>query len=352
MLSSPALRFAPMEVRHLTSACRVRLYAVADLLARRSDAGLIKRCHGDLHLDNIVMWQGRPTLFDAIEFDEVLATIDTLYDLAFLLMDLDQRGQRAAANVILNRYLWRTQEQLDLEGLATLPLFLALRAGIRAMVTAQRAHLRAEPRAIAEKSSANAYLAAALGYLIPAPPRLLVVGGLSGTGKSTLAAALAPMMTPAPGALHLRSDLERKSMLGAAETERLPASCYTAEVNHKVYVLLAMKARTALAAGHSVIVDAVYLALDERNTLEQVARDLRVPFAGVWLHAAQEALVRRVAGRINDASDATPDVVRRQLEWLSRAGQATWNPVDAGGSAEQTLQVAREHLALPARLDG
>ncbi|MFZ1102219.1 MAG: phosphotransferase, partial [Hyphomicrobiaceae bacterium] len=111
----------------------------AAVLDRRASAGCVRRCHGDLHLNNIVLWQGRPVLFDALEFDEELATIDTLYDLAFLLMDLDRRGRRADANAVLNRYLWRSGSDLDLEGLRALPLLLGLRSAIRAMVTAERA---------------------------------------------------------------------------------------------------------------------------------------------------------------------------------------------------------------------
>ena len=341
-LAMPAIGFSAEEVQQLTSASVARLDAVTSLLERRSSAGLVRRCHGDLHLGNIVLWQERPTLFDAIEFDEALATIDTLYDLAFLLMDLDQRGQRTAANIILNRYLWRTQELLDLEGLAAVPLFLGLRAAIRAMVQSQRAALRVEKSADSNLGLARQYLHAAINYLAPAPPRLIAVGGLSGTGKSTLAAALAPTIAPAPGALHLRSDLERKSLLGVEETARLPTSGYTPEINAQVYDVLLRKARLALAAGHGVIVDAVYLAEDDRNAVEQVALDLNVPFGGLWLTAPEEVMVQRVAGRSNDASDATPDVVRRQLEWRGHAIGGAWVTIDAGGSAEDTLRAARK----------
>ncbi len=341
-LATPALGFAANEIRQLISACESRLDAVASLLQRRSSAGFVRRCHGDLHLGNMVLWQGRPTLFDAIEFDDALATIDTLYDLAFLLMDLDRRGQRPAANVILNRYLWRTQDLLDLEGLAALPLFLGLRAGIRAMVLAQRAALQLVPPGGIDHATAASYLRAASGYLAPAPARLVAVGGLSGTGKSTLAATLAPTIAPAPGALQLRSDLERKSLLGVEETARLPATGYTPEVTSQVYDVVLRKARRALAAGHSVIVDAVYHAESERNDLEQLARDLGVPFAGLWLTAPEATMLRRVAGRINDASDATPDIVRRQLEWHDSGIRDVWTSIDAGGSADDTLRAAQQ----------
>ena len=345
-LDAPALEFASDELRQLASALLSRLASVGSILERRSNAGLVRRCHGDLHLGNIVLWQGRPTPFDAIEFDETMATIDTLYDLAFLLMDLDQRGQRKAANIVFNRYLWRTQEVLDLEGLAAMPLFLGLRASIRAMVLAQRAALRVEQPGGIDHTAARSYLHAAIGYLAPSPPRLVAVGGLSGTGKSTLAAMLAPLIEPAPGALHLRSDLERKSMLGFEETERLPASGYEPEVNRRVYEALLRKAQVALAAGHAVIVDAVYLAEGDRADLQQLACDTGVPFAGLWLTAPEQFIVQRVAERINDASDATPDVVRRQLEAHDPAKTGSWTIIDAGGSAENTLRAAHTALAM------
>jgi uncharacterized protein len=324
---------------------REQIDRVAGVLDHRARQGFVRRCHGDLHLGNIVLWRGQPVLFDAIEFDEELATIDTLYDLAFLLMDLDIRGQRPAANVILNRYLWRSGDPLDLEGLAALPLFLGLRAAIRAMVTAQRAHLEQGDPATRDVETARAYLGAALGYLAPAPPRLVAIGGLSGTGKSTLASALAPGVGPAPGAVHLRSDLERKSLFGVAETERLPAEHYTEATSAQVYGILYWKARTALAAGHAVIADAVFAKPEERAAIEAVAAELGTPFQGLWLSAAPGHLVARVAQRTGDASDATLAVVRQQLAWQTGTLSPRWTAIDAGGSPAETLACASKLLA-------
>lgn len=342
---SPSLGFSPESADELAARCTSYLDKVGALLADRARAGHVRRCHGDLHLANIVLWQGRPTLFDALEFDENLATIDTLYDFAFLLMDLDKRDQRAAANVVLNRYLWRRQETLDLDGLAALPLFLALRAAIRAMVIAQRSALGADHDLQAAPLEAMAYFGAALAYLSPPPARLIAVGGLSGTGKSTLAAALAPAIGAAPGAVHLRSDLERKALLGAAETERLDASCYTQEAGRRVYEVLCRKAKMAIAAGHGVIVDAVFLDATERAEMEQVAASEGVSFTGLWLTAPEAVMTRRVADRTGDASDATPQVVRRQVSQLdSEPAECAWLQVDAGGSATATLAAARALL--------
>ncbi len=322
----------------------------AAVLDRRAAHGHVRRCHGDLHLDNIVMWQGRPTLFDAIEFDEELASIDTLYDLAFLLMDLDYRGLGTAANAVLNRYLWRSQEALDLDGLAALPLFLGLRAGVRALVAAERAQQEEAAGREEERgrciARARGHMRAALAHLDPPPPELVAVGGLSGTGKSTLAATLAAQIGPCPGAVHLRSDLERKALFGRTEMERLGAEGYTEAATARVYGTLIEKAERVLAAGHGVIVDAVFAREDERRHLETAAAKAGLPLKGLWLTASPSVLMERVAQRRNDASDATVDVVRTQLDYDIGSLSPAWKVVDAGGDAEGTEQRARVALSL------
>ena len=316
------------------------------ILNERAAAGFVRRCHGDLHLNNIVLWRGRPVLFDAIEFDEELGTIDTLYDLAFLLMDLDNRRQRGVANEVLNRYLWRSGAELDLHGLAALPLFLGLRAAIRAMVTAERAQQEGADASVRDRQRARDYLQAANAYLAPGPSRLIAVGGLSATGKSTLAHRLAPELGPAPGAVHLRSDLERKRLQGVGATFRLGPEAYTQAARDRVYAVLYEKARHVLAAGHAVIVDAVFAKPEERATVEAVATELGLRFQGLWLTASSETLLNRVAARRGDASDATSEVVRRQLGWHLGSFAETWTEFDTSGSVEETLQKARDALAL------
>lgn len=317
------------------------------LLARRAAAGFVRRCHGDLHLGNIVLWQNRPVPFDAIEFDEDLATVDTLYDLAFLLMDLDRHRCRSAANAVLARYLWRTRDPMDLEGLALLPLFLALRAGVRAMVRIDRARQLDGAQRSAACDRAAGTFALARSYLAPPPPRLVAVGGFSGTGKSTLAARLAPEFGAAPGALHLRSDLERKALADVEDAVRLPPEAYTPAASAEVYETLFARARLALAAGCSVIVDAVFALPDERARIAAVASACRVPFAGLWLDAAPDVLKTRVAARRGDASDATVAVVERQLD--QEPGAITWHRIDAGHGAEATFARAFGVLNLSPR---
>lgn len=337
--------FDTPDVQQFSREARRQLERASAILDERARCGCVRRCHGDLHLGNIVLWHGRPVLFDAIEFDETIATVDTLYDLAFLLMDLDRRNQRRAANVALNRYLWRANDELTLRGLLAMPLFLACRAGIRAMVTADRAAQELASAAEHDRDVARSYLRAALGYLAPSPPRLVAVGGLSGTGKTTLAAALAPQLGSAPGAVHLRSDLERKSLFGVEETDRLPAHSYTPETSDRVYAILQRKARLALTSGHSIVVDAVYAMPEERSAIEALAAELGIPFQGLWMTAASEKMTARVTARHDDASDATPDVVLRQLTWDIGALSPAWMPLDAGGGTGDVLRRAEHALA-------
>ena len=334
---------SPEDLSSFRDRARKQLARAKYSLRLRSRRGCVRRCHGDLHLKNIVLLDGKPTLFDAIEFDEDIATIDLLYDLAFLIMDLDQRGMRTQANLVLNRYLHHSGTAADIYGLTALPLFLGCRAGVRAIVAMDRAAQVETDDTPAIADTIRHYLNAALGYLEPAPARAIAVGGFSGSGKSTLAAALAPHVGSAPGALHLRSDLERKAMFGVAETERLPPDSYTQESSDKVYDLLMQKARIAMKAGHSVIVDAVFSKPGERAAIEQAAARQGVPFSGLWMNAPRETLMERVAARKGDASDATSDVVERQLEYGT--GPIRWQPINAGGDIADVVSIAKSYLA-------
>lgn len=336
---------APFSNKAFAAAVEVQLDRAAPVLRARGMAGHIARCHGDLHLNNIVLWQGTPTLFDAIEFDENLATIDTFYDLAFLLMDLDHRRHRDIANSVFNRYMAQSRTSLDLEGLTALPLFMGLRSAIRGLVTAQRALLQPDRSAAHDRdlAAARASLEDAMRYLSPAPARLIAIGGFSGTGKTTLAASIAPQFEPAPGALHIRTDLERKALFGVGETERLPPSTYTRETSDRVYDVVMDKARRTLAAGHSVVVDAVFSELGERDAIAELAKNAGITFTGLWLTAEPERLKARVTARANDASDATADVV--ELQFRRGSGNNEWLQIDAGGPPEVTLAAAVRLIA-------
>jgi uncharacterized protein len=307
--------------RHL----RGSIAKAAALLDRRRDDEHVRVCHGDLHLRNICLVDGRPTVFDAIEFNPKLSCIDVLYDVAFLLMDLWRRQLPAHANRVFNAYLART---LDLDGLALLPLFLSCRAGVRAKTTVTAAGMTPPgDRRDGLVRAAGEYLDLAWSLAFPPPPCLVAIGGFSGAGKSTLARALAPGIGGAPGALVLRSDTVRKALAGVPAGSRLDAAAYTATRSAEVYTALAGRAETALAAGHSVIVDAVFASRRERARLAAIARRAAVPFAGCWLEGSREVLGDRLRRRVGDASDATPEVLDRQLE--TGAGPVAWRRLDA-----------------------
>ena len=333
--------FDPPTAGKLTDDSRLAFANVRPVLLERGEAGFVRRGHGDLHLRNIVLLEGEPTLFDAVEFSDEIASGDVLYDLAFLLMDLEERGVRAAANRLFNRYL-APEPAEALTGLIALPLFLGLRAAIRAKVEAAGAErLEGEKREEA-RALAHRYFDCAVHFLVAAPPRLVAVGGLSGVGKSALAGALAPEIGRAPGALWLRSDAERKVMFGVDETVHLPASAYANNVTRDIYERLIVKARTALRAGQSVLLDATFAAAAERSAAAAVAAEVGVSFAGLFLDAPLATRLERIGSRQADASDADAEVARRQAaEPLSERG---WAAVAASGSLSDTLALARSRL--------
>jgi aminoglycoside phosphotransferase family enzyme/predicted kinase len=324
----PSGIFDPEAIATLTQGCERALALQRGLLESRRARGAVKECHGDLHLGNICLIDGRPVLFDCLEFDERLSNIDVLYDLAFLLMDLRAHGLAGDANIVLNRYLDRRDE---VEGLAAMPLFMAVRAAIRAHVTITRNH--------AAGQEAKAYLSAAFDILRLVGPRLIAIGGLSGSGKSTAAYRLAPSIGAAPGGRVIRSDVIRKRLFGVSPETALPADTYTLEVTGRVYRSMLDEATKCLAAGHSAILDAVYLRRDERDAVADVARKAKVPFAGIWLEAPAAVLEQRIAGRRNDASDADAAVLRKQLE--IDPGRLDWTPIDAANGSDTVVAIAQ-----------
>lgn len=330
----------PAEIDALTTASRAALDDCREILERRRRDGFVRRCHGDLHLRNVVAYKGRPVLFDAVEFSDALAEIDVLYDLAFMVMDLECRDLSHPASILLNRYLDVTG---DAGGLTALPLFLSLRAAIRAHVEAATAKLQSDPAQVAEYTDrARRYFDRARAYLTPETPSLIAIGGLSGSGKSRLARALAPCLGPAPGARVVRTDTTRKRLAGVSFNARLGSSAYTFESNQVTYDAVFQEAATALRAGRSVIADAVFAAPDERAGIEEVARQAGVAFRGLWLDAPAEVLEERVTHRRHNASDATAFVVRMQLQY--DLGTVEWPRLDSSGDRDETLAMARARL--------
>lgn len=309
------------EVEAVTAACREALARHAGLLDQRAGDGKVRRGHGDLHLRNICLIDGKPLLFDCLEFDEDLATADILYDLAFVLMDLWHRKLESLANVLFNRYLDTIGDET---GLRLLPFLMAVRAAVRAHVTA----IDSGKAAAARMSEAQAYLQLCRDLLKPRPAILVAIGGYSGSGKSTLAARLASSLGPVPGARIAASDRIRKHMHGVAPETRLPSSAYADDVSTRTYRAMAELAGSMIVQGHAAIADAVFDRRVERERIEETARHVGVPFRGLWLDAPAQMLVERVAARRGDVSDATPEVVMAQL--ARRGAASDWTRIAAG----------------------
>jgi uncharacterized protein len=329
--------FSQSEVNTLIDGQRRISKSLLDDLDRRRRDGFVRLCHGDLHLRNICLFDNRPMLFDAIEFNDRLAISDVLYDLAFLLMDLLHRNLKPHANLILNRYLERTGDD---DGLVLLALYLSVRAGIRSF-TAIPAAASQTDRQVADRvrSGAREYLELSTSFLKETGPVLVGIGGLSGSGKSTVAKDLAPELPGPVGAVVLRSDVIRKTMLGFQPTETLGPEGYTPGVTGKVYDCLLNRASAILASGHSVIVDAVQARENERSALANIAADQDIPFFGIWLETPPSIMSERIEARTNDASDADTRVLAMQLDFDT--GPVSWSRVDSSGTRELTLKVVK-----------
>jgi uncharacterized protein len=339
-----AADIVPSRAAELARLGRERLIALSPLLKGRASGGYVRHCHGDLHLRNIVAIDGTPVLFDAIEFDDRLATIDVLYDLAFLLMDLGKRGLSRHANAVLNVYLDAEGSTGNLIGLAALPLFLSMRAAIRAKVELLRARMAPGDRAATARDAARAYFALAENLVAPAAPRLIAIGGLSGTGKSAVGRAIAPFIGAFPGAVIVRSDVERKRLFGVAPSARLPASAYAPDNSDRVYAICRKRVLMALEGEHSVIVDAVHAKKDERDALTALASEMRVPFIGLWLEAPERVMRERIAARTGDVSDATPEVVEAQLGY--DIGSQSFAVIDASRPIDQVGAACLERIGV------
>jgi aminoglycoside phosphotransferase family enzyme/predicted kinase len=322
--------FPAGEVDDLDDASQSAFSRIRKLLKQRGRQGYVRRCHGDLHLANIALIDSKPVLFDAIEFDAAIASVDVLYDLAFPIMDFIRYDRHAAANTILNGYL-KTASMEHFDALAALPLFMSLRAAIRAKVMLARLNQTADVM-----GSARKYFELACRLIHPPAPTLVAIGGLSGTGKSALGRTLAPDVMPLPGAILLRSDVLRKQHFQVNETDRLPANAYRPQITAQIYETLAERTSHILVQGHSVVVDAVFARKEERAAIQTAAHRRNIRFVGFFLETDLATRQSRIRRRDSDASDATPEIARLQEQY--DIGAVTWDIIDASGTPEQTFE--------------
>ena len=312
-------------------------------LDARRDEGRVRACHGDLHLRNICLIDGKPTLFDAIEFSSDFSDIDVLYDLAFLLMDLDFHDKRRLATFLFNRYLDVSDERPD--AYRVLPVFLTMRAQIRAHVGAAiAASQKDDADRDREAETARRYLDLAETYLTPESPRLVAVGGLSGSGKSRLAREIARYLGVRPGARVVRTDVVRKRLCGVHPNEKLGPEGYTPEMTARTYAAFIEQARDALENGQSVVLDAVFAKQPERERAEDLARTCSVPFTGIWVDAPERIRLDRVATRERNVSDVTVEIAEQQSGY--DLGDIGWARVDSSGKKKETVREARNILKI------
>ncbi|MDE2358570.1 MAG: AAA family ATPase [Betaproteobacteria bacterium] len=309
--------------------------------ASRRAAGLVRECHGDLHLGNIALVDDEVTLFDCIEFNERMRWIDVVSDIAFTVMDLQHRRRRDLAQRFLNAYLEHTG---DYSGLAVLPYYLAYRAMVRAKVAGMRAAQMAPGEArSAALADCRTHVQLAKKETLQGPSAIVITRGLSGSGKTTLSQSLLERI----GALRVRSDVERKRLLGLPADARtganLDAGIYAADASRATYARLLALARAIVEAGRIALVDAAFLSRWQRDAFRTLANELDVPLVIVEFVASEATLRRRIVERGaagNDASDADLSVLAHQLRHQEplgddeRALAVTWD-------AEQPLARAQ-----------
>lgn len=293
--------------------CQTRFSELRELFALRKVDGFVRECHGDMHLRNLAWVDDAPLAFDCIEFNPNLIWNDVISEIAFLIMDLDGRGQQPLAMRFLNSYLEQTG---DYAGVRLLRFYLVYRALVRAMVDAIRlgqAGIDDSEKAAAQQES-RGYLELALGYTRYSQPMLILTRGMSGSGKTTLTRPVLQQL----GAVRIRSDVERKRLfgLGALESGRdeYGKGIYGADATRRTYDRLAELAAEVLDAGYSVIIDATFQTREQRNPFYALAQQKGVDVIILEFSASAECLSQRIQARKGDASDADLGVLQHQLD--------------------------------------
>lgn len=312
----------------------------SQLMQQRKQQGYVRECHGDLHLGNMTLINGKVVLFDCIEFNPMLRWIDVISEVAFLVMDLLHIGYDGYAYRFLNQYLQNTG---DYHGLALLRYYLVYRALVRAKVALLR--IAQNPDAAICPQARSEYAAFAnlsVRFTEGRRTALIIAHGYSGSGKSTFASQLAEKI----GAIQIRSDIERKRLFGYQlqddTASGIDSGVYTQEAGQRTYQRLAELAKAVLGAGFSAIIDAAFLKSEQRGLFRQLARECKVPFFIIDFQASEETLCRRIRQRENDPSEATVDVLHQQQQTaqpLAREelGYAITIDTESGNALEKLL---------------
>lgn len=280
-----------------------------ELFKSRITNNFIRECHGDLHLRNICLWEDRVMLFDCIEFNEAFRFVDVIYDVAFAMMDLEARKRKDLGNIFLNTYIEQTG---DYEGLQVLPLYLSRQAYVRAKVTSFLLDDKGITEAAKQQATSTAtdYYKQAWEYTKPSQGQLILMSGLSGSGKSTTARYLARQL----GAVHLRSDAIRKHLAGIPLLQQGGDELYTTEMNQKTYSRLMELGIMLARLGFSVILDAKYDKQQLRGKVIEKAHQNQIPLQIVNCIAPQSVLRERLVKRRGDVADSTADLLPSQMK--------------------------------------
>jgi aminoglycoside phosphotransferase family enzyme/predicted kinase len=296
---------------------------LATVFKQRKSNGFVRECHGDMHLRNLLWLDGQPQAFDCIEFNSALRWIDVISEVAFLVMDLQDRQRHQLANRFLNSYLEATG---DYAGLCVLPFYLCYRALVRAKVNALRLEQKSIPEQEREKilKEISTYLELATAYTQQPVPKLMIMRGPSASGKSTVSQQLLEIL----GAIRIRSDVERKRLFdidpgSSASTgstaDKIDSGIYSKQASLQTYTKLAELASEIINAGYSVIIDAAFLRYEQRKPFQQLADSLAVSYIILEITAPPEVLRQRIRARKHDVSDADLTVLEHQL--------ANWQPL-------------------------
>ncbi len=289
---------------------------LSDSIIHRKQGGFVRECHGDLHLGNIAIFKKSVCVFDALEFEPRLRWIDVMSEVAFLVMDLERHGCRDLAFVFLNRYLELTG---DYEGLKVFRLYLVYRAVVRAKVAGLQLAQLAENSVEKERAQSElaGYVELAHRVIVGVSPSLILMHGVSGTGKTTVSREIVKAL----GAIHTRSDVERKrlfaELLKAKIEEVQYGVLYSSDMTQRTYAQLQNISRILLCAGYSVVVDATFLRFHQREQFRRLAKEQSCALFIMAVFASDSVLAERIERRTRegrDASDATVKVMKRQQE--------------------------------------
>ena len=317
------------------------------VFTQRKSNGFIRQCHGDMHLRNMVWLDNKPMAFDCIEFNPKLSWVDVMSEIAFLIMDLQHRQQHQLASRFLNSYLDATG---DYAGLSVLPFYLGYRALVRAKVNALR--LEQKDLTVEEKDKTidefESYLELAATYTQQPTPKLIIMRGMSASGKSTVSQQLLDEL----GAIRIRSDVERKRLFGIVSTDsasdkvgtNINTGIYSADASQLTYAKLIELTSMIIKAGYSVIVDAAFLKWEQREPFQELADRLKVPYIILEITAPAEILRQRITQRKSDVSDADLAVLEHQLaNWqpLREEEISTVIPVDTSERLDATLLIEK-----------